>query len=175
MAVIKKKKGFTIVELIAAVAIILLSLQAVSLAVSAASKMWGISNSKLDVNTFNISISQNMKNRGRNYIRDIYKATGKSAGSTINFYIYFNDNSEIAPYFEGSLKNPDGSLKVIVDSASDFDTCKSYNSGKKYGALVTIKETMETDNYSVYEIEVTVWDLLKDGKYKSSSSFYIGG
>jgi len=170
-----KKKGFTIVELIAAVAIILLSLQAVTIAVTASSRMWKISNNKLDVNTFNLSISQNIKNRGRSYLKDIYKATGTFAGSTMSFYIYFNDNREITPYFEGSLKKDDGDFKFKFDSAGDFESCKAKSDGEKYGALVTIKEKSDTDNYSVYEIDVTVWDLLNDGKYKSHSSFYIGG
>ena len=175
MAVIKRKKGFTIVELIVAVAIILISLQAVTIAVRASSKMWEISNRKLDVSTFNQSISQNIKNRGRSYIKDIYKARSTPAGNTIRFCIYFNDNSGIAPYFEGSLKKNDGTFKFTFDSVTDFEGCKDKSNGENYGALVIISESRDTDNYSVYKLEVTVWDLTKNGEYKSYSSFYIGG
>jgi type II secretory pathway pseudopilin PulG len=168
---IKKKRGNTLVELIAAVALIIITLQVISVAVKASSNMWTRSNMKLETSTFNQSVTQNIKNRGKGYVKSIYADQNADPGDEVVFYIYFDNFTEIAPFFED-----DSMSGFNFQTDFNYTTCETNNTGKKFGAAVKIVDVKGTsDKYSLYELEVTTWNMEHDGQYSSSSLFYIGG
>ncbi|WP_139905523.1 hypothetical protein [Clostridium thermarum] len=160
------------VELIAAVALIIIVLQVISVAVKASTSMWTRSNLKLETSTFNNSITHNIKNRGKGYVRSICENQGASPNEKVNFYIYFDNSTDIAPFFEDD--SMDG---FLFKTDFNYTTCETSNTGnKKYGAAIQIEDIKgASDYYSLYEIKVITWNLEYGEQYSSSSSFYIGG
>lgn len=170
----KKKKGSTIVEIIAAVAILLLGLNAVTISFSTSSKLWQNHNKKLDTNTLNQTICQNFRQWDRMNIRTLYDDNVTGSPPAVNLYIYFNDYDEL--------------INAIGDDTSYFFTpttkkedifveCKAGKPmDKKYGALISIIDDKDSgDYYALYRFDVFVWNLEDVGNYEAHSYFYIGG
>ena len=178
----KKKKGSTLIELIGAISILMIGLSAITVSFSTSSKIWQNHNKKLDNSTFNQTICQNLRQKDKWGIRDIYNTiTGSNGKSEI--YIYFNSYEELVG--TGNLIDTDkvrlGAIGyetgyLDIDETS-YQKCKDNNSGtKKYGALITIEDKrVSGDYFPLFQIKVVVWNLEDAGKYEATSSFYIGG
>ena len=169
----KKKKGFTLVELIGAMAILAIAMTGISLTFNTSSIMWKKARVSLDLVSANQSISQNIRAVGKEKVKGIYdniNAVNNSSGC----YLFFNTYDEI----KNIITATDYSGYTVSTSATpDFNECTNINIGKnkKYGALIKIRDVTETGSYyKLYELTITVWSLQESENSKSENTFYIG-
>lgn len=186
-----KKKGSTLVEIIAAVAILLIGLTGITSVYTTSAGRWNIENNKLDTSIYNKSIDQNIKNKEKQGIRDLYKAykaahASEAESDPIRFYIYFNDFKELVgdknnltseALNRGAVGYESGYTYTTTPSYAECMTKNPVTNKKKYGALIVITDKKEAGKEcSIYKVEVKVWNLQVEGqKFESTSSFYVGG
>lgn len=165
----KKKKGFTLVELIAALAILSIAMTGISLTFNTSSTMWKKTRVSLELVTDNQSIAQNLRSQGKNKITKIYDLSNSGC------YIFFDNYDEIKDIITA---NDYSDFKVAI-AAPSFTECNNINEKsvdkKDYGALIEIHEATPTGNYyKFYDVKLTVWYLQEGEKSKSENTFYIG-
>lgn len=168
----KKKKGFTLVELIGAIAILAISMTGISLTFNTSSTMWKKTRVSLELVSDNQSITQNLRAQGKDNVKEIYDHF-EYINSNSNFYLYFDNYDEI----KAIISSKDYSNYTIATSVTpDFNECTSKNDkNKKYGALVKIQDATPIGNYyKLYGITLTVWSLQEGENSKSETTFYIG-
>lgn len=157
-----KKKGFTLVELIAAIAIFAIVMSAVSLTFSTSIKTWNRADLKLEASTYSQSIIETLRSQGAAKIKTMYSdsVNGNSG------YIFFDDNiTNLSVYNNGTstsqtdlstwVKN--STTKLTGTVAENYSSCKINSNNKKYGASIFIKQSDSVN--LVYYVRVKVWDL----------------
>ncbi|HEY5560725.1 MAG TPA: type II secretion system protein [Clostridiaceae bacterium] len=176
----KSKKGNTLIELLAAMAILIIGLSGSSFAVVSSTRLWQIDNKKLDLTTFNQSISQDLKMKGELEVARIFK-NNPDTRLVHNYYIYFNVVSSTIVDAIDSALDPNKITNVLISSVPSYGDCKNnYSRGTdgkaKYGALISIQDAKEAGAYySIYKIDLTVWNLDEPSQLQANSTFYIGG
>lgn len=169
----KKKKGFTLIELIAAIAILAIAMVGISSAIYTGSNISVKNTKKVDTSVFAQNIIQTYKSQGKNNIKNFYPGENKFTG-----YCYFNDENDLDAVLEnGSHFNNGNYEKMIGDSV---------RINKKYGAYVEF-ETQSTlgknpsnedvklqTGFDIVRIYVKVINLKETGKNDSSLVFYLG-
>ncbi|WP_163193146.1 hypothetical protein [Clostridium thermarum] len=170
----KKKRGSSIVEVIAAIAILVISLEAITMSFSTSAKIWQKHDKKLDTSTLNQTICQNIRQRDKRVIRDFYLDNAAGTEKSAKIYIYFNNYDDVVGVVKSAVEDGTG---FITASAADYEECKTIRpGGEKYGALITVADTSSDDSYyALYKFEVKVWNLHDAGNYEAASTFYIGG
>ncbi|MCM8711508.1 type II secretion system GspH family protein [Clostridium sp. SYSU_GA19001] len=187
-----KKKAFTLVEVIAAVAILSIVIVAVTSAFISGTKTWRNGEQKLDTMFYaqgiseafmgaNISkITQLCNDEGSSafvYFNDDYKdfvlytvsgyTSLTSAGTPPNFIDWFN----FGPKIQGKVSNDDFSY---IDT-NIYSKCKNNNSNRKYGAYIAMqKDSRASTAGTVYYVKVIVWDLMYGYDSPSVREVYIG-
>ena len=171
-----KKKGFTLVELIAAMALLMVVLSVVAGASSAAIKM----NKQVEENSntynFNQYIIQTFKSGGKSYVNALSGGSGAYKG-----YFYFNNKSDI----DGKL-NIDSFLTDTGDIYAKM-IAQGAASGKKYGACFEfstsnmIGQTLDTNanitlnsKLNACRMYVRVVEIGKENDQNSSLVVYLG-
>lgn len=171
----KRKKGDTLVELIAAIAILALASAGSSMAISVSSKMWQANSRNLELNTFNQSICEDLKLRDKESLNNLYEDNGGKTNSTITFWFCFDNLSIDAPYNVGKAN-----LSTIMQDQNynKYMLNKPKDNASNFISSVHMTDVNEhsdynTTSYTIYKITVETSD---SRTHKSStSSFYIGG
>lgn len=168
-----KKKGFTLVELIAAVAIFAITISAISLAFSTSISTWSKGDLKLGTSTYAQSIIETIRSQGADKIKTMYNDAGGSS-----CYIYFDDNmTNLRVYNNAAVSTPTdlltwvkgGTSKLAGTVGESFASCNNsaYSGGKKYGAYLYIKQSDAVNK--VYYVRVRVWNLQRSNGSGSES------
>ena len=144
------KKGFTLIEVVIALALLLVSVTSVNLVFSNSDAIWKLSGYKQEDGAFNQAISQRLRAEGKRNIVIIVKNIDTSVTpADAYFYIYFDTAEEISTCVDKAIDNTeDGYFKkigytVLASTTGNFTNCNlvSNNTGtKKYGALVKIED-----------------------------------
>jgi prepilin-type N-terminal cleavage/methylation domain-containing protein len=167
-----KKNGFTLVELIASMAILTIVTSAIFTAFSTSSRIWSRGGTKLGTSAYAQSIIETFKSQGAERLKNMYSSTdGNSC------YIYFDDNITNFTVYNGALSSPadlltwakDNSMKLTGSVGESYTSCKnsSLSGGRKYGAYIFIKQSDTTNK--VYYARVRVWDLQRQNGAETES------
>lgn len=170
----KKKKGFTLIELIAAIAILSIGLTGISFAFSTSSQLRAREDIKLDTSTSCQTISESFRAEGKTFTDNIYsnseKYTEEDGSKSVYKYIFFDDTNELNTLINNSSFTP------VADLAS-YDDCKMINSvsnNKKFGGVIQIINIANSGSYDLYKINCTVWKLSYGALPCAQLTFYIG-
>lgn len=167
----KKRKGFTLVELIGALAILAIGMVGISLAFNTSSTMWKKTKESMELVSDNQSIAQNLRAEGKNMVEEIYNDIKNKNNTSDSCYIYFNDYDEIKTTI---TSEPFTDYKVASASPS-FSECESMKGDKKYGALIKVQDATPDGNYyKLYQVSITTWYFQEEENTMSKSTFYIG-
>lgn len=159
-----KRKGFTLIELIAAMAIISISMAGISAAFMSSMNISKSGDVKLNTTSFSKGIVQYYIDDEGLKLKSIYDSSNKT-GNTVSFYIYYDD-------MEGLIDNL-GNIKTVAGGAEDdFDICKAGASDSRYGAFISISKIDENilTKYDTYRLYTDVWDM--DYGRSNSSKIY---
>lgn len=165
----RRKKGDTLVELIAAIAILAIASAGSSMAISLSSKMWRANSKNLELNTFNQSICEDLKLRDKESLNNLYEDNVRN--HTTRFWFCFDNLSVDTPYNVGSAN-----LSTIMQDQNYnryiFDKPRD-NASNFISSVHMTDVNYNTTSYTIYKITVETSDS-KTHK-SSTSSFYIGG
>lgn len=158
------KKGFTLIELIASLAIFSITMVSISTAYEMAISIRVKNQNKIETMNYAKSAAEKFRACG---VDKIDKFFGDSQNNVSQF-IYFNNNVNKDDDFNGNngfggwLKN---SEKINGDNASDSNyICPS---GKEYGMIVMMNRHENTLGQEIYSIYIKVWKA-KAGKQSES-------
>lgn len=147
-----KKKGFTLVEVVAAVAILAVFLTAVSTAFLASISALDSGEKTLNTNSYAQAIIETYKSLGKTKLKEMYIENGNKTVSKNIYFTNYNDLSE-------SIKN---------------DRFNNSASGKKFKSTITVDKDSSFTNVEVYKITVTV-ELINDkNKNNTTLCLYLG-
>lgn len=162
----KKKKGMTLIELVAALAILTGGITVIYSGFMNSTQTWKKEKVNLELVSGAQSISQVLKARGKVNLETIYTEYDTK------LYVYFDEYSDINQSFEVNNFS-----RFRHATTSNFTECNSLNVNKKYGALLQIQDkALTTSTYSqfkYYKIDLTIWNLSTGAT--TQSTFYIGG
>lgn len=173
-----KKEGFTLIELIAAIAILAIVTSAIFMAFSTSARVWTRGRVRLGTSSYSQSIIEAFKAQGADKFKNMY-----SSSSGNSCYIYFDDNITNFRVYNGSVSTPtdlltwvkDNSTKLTGSVNESYTSCKdsNYSGGRRYGAYIFIKQS-DTAN-KVYYARIRVWDLQSQNiaETESLKEFYI--
>lgn len=153
----KKKKGFTLIELIAAIAILSIAMVSISSAVCAGANISAKNSKKVDTSVFAQNIIETYKSQGKNSIKELYL----DKSDEFEGYCYFNDEVE---------------LNNVLEKKSEGLEDKRTSTDEKFEAYVQFQKVdiqSESGFYNI-RIAVKVVDLKNVGKNDSSLVFYLG-
>lgn len=171
-----KKKGFTLIELIISMAILLIVVTGVGTAVEASNSMYAKNSNDLQNTEYTNKIIQYFKGQQLNGLDGIYGNT--SPAGTKFFYLYFKNNDPSGITSESlnhllSLPNPTPVVETS-QNAPNYTRCSTANiSNFPYGAIVELTKHYDYDtndntndtvaaqsyNFYTYNINVTLFDF----------------
>ena len=174
-----KKKGFTLIELVCALAMLAIVLSTVFVAFSNSTIVWKKSDVDLELASQNQSIVQCIRAQGKVWLDRVYvdssfvKPNGNSNGN-LNVFLNFNDYSDIY-----NATNASDNSKFVPGSLNpDYNDYIKTNPTTKYGALIEItKKPLNASSYAsyiYYSVRVTVWNVKKGADYQCQTTFYVG-
>ena len=136
----KKKKGFTLVELIAAIAILSIAMVGISSAVYTGTKLSAKNAKKADSSELASNIMQYYKSQGKTALKELFNFTS-TGSSKYNGFCYFNTDDELSNY----IKTP---LDTSIWTIGDAGTKTKINSSqpKKYAAYIELTVNNSLDN-----------------------------
>lgn len=157
------KKGFTLVEVIAALAIFSVTMMVVANAFLGSHSTRQKNDIKQSTMGYSQAIIENFRGSGYARIDNIHKTNTDRGVST---FVYFNDMSDINLWFENYI---DGITKIEgnVDAA-----LYPISPGKKFGALIKIAKTTVAGNGTPYHIYVRAWRLGEGAQSQSVRDIY---
>ena len=178
-----KKRGFTLVELIAAIAIMAIALTAISSAMLTTVKLNGDNNLKMDNENYAESIIETFKGGGKSSLDS--KA---GTNSPVSCFLYFDDKLlNFSTSMDSSIKYSNfnawfnSSDKVTGTVSEDdnnnhdknlFNKCTAHNTNKnKYGAYLIIEDDSTSDN--TYYMKIIVWNLKGSNGNEITREMYI--
>lgn len=168
----KKKKGFTLVELIASMAIFSIALTYLLMGSETGNIIFRNENKKQETITATQQLIELFKSRKD--IEMFYNEDGLK-----QFYIVFDydDLNNISKDLD-DIKYKDVKFQNWYRGAEDpsCEECKTKCNDKNLGALVEIyddTDNLKSNKYNVYKLKVTVWNLKDKSNYESNLSTYI--
>lgn len=190
---IKKRRGFTIIEMIVAIAFFTIATVGISFVISTSANMYKMENTKFQTISVADSIINQLKSRG------ILETDASSTTNITGLNYFFGATSDVDEYRYIFLNYDELSSQTLIhgsyivapiysdDYSSDlanFQSCKTDNiNNKRFGAFVHIsrnngdKTTGANYNidyyYNTYTIDVKVWDLNKDVNSEAHESTSI--
>ena len=158
------KKGFTLVELIASLAIFSLAILAISMAFSASL----ITRQKNDIKQSTVHYSQaiieNFRTVGYDNLGTVYKGDTTTGVST---FVYFNnDMSNFNAWFRNYI-NGTTQITGNVDSST-----YPLSTGNQFGTLIKIAKISVDGGGTPFHIYVRVWRLDKGAQSQSVRDIY---
>ncbi|MFL0252268.1 prepilin-type N-terminal cleavage/methylation domain-containing protein [Clostridium neuense] len=177
-----KREGFTIIEIIAAIAIFAISSSIIVFTIDASAKIYKRENVKFSTSSAVNSLIQQLKAKGVgspttggaiNSIADIYALNRKG------YVIYFNYED-----LPKTLEDTSTYIRGIDEYNPSFEDIKNYKdkiSSKKYAAYMEIKREVNKNLnkpdslniqwfYNYYTVEIKVWDMDAGSNSIASSS-----
>lgn len=176
-----KHKGFSLIEVLAAIAIFAVASSSIVLAIDFSAKVYRQENIKFSTYSAANDLVQQLKAKGVSNetsedfkngklinLEDVYEIDGDKSIKTKNYIIYF-DYKELKDTLKdkSSFINAADNVKLNFDDVINYDKTKA--SGKTYAAYITItKDVNQKVNagnvdvgwfYNVYNADVTVWDM----------------
>jgi prepilin-type N-terminal cleavage/methylation domain-containing protein len=156
------KKGFTLIELIIALAIFSMSILAVTMGFSVSIKIRQMNDVKQATAGYAQAIIENFRVTGYNNIDAVYTGDLTTGVST---YVYFNeDMSNFNSWFQNYING------IETFSGNVDTTAYPLSNGNKFGALIKVDKTNFTGN--PYHIYVRVWMLNKGSQSQSVRDIY---
>jgi len=171
----KKKKGFTLIELIAAIAILGIALSGVTVALLAGVHIEKKSDVKLETSTYGKALVENIKVQSDFTLQQMQNIK----------YIYFDDKKG----FEACMKNLIFNAEVEIDPTKTgkdiifinsneianctFANCKGENekqNKRKYGACIRLVEVKDKCRF---EVQVWLWSFQQGEGSLTKREFYI--
>lgn len=166
-----KKKGFTLVELIGALAILAIAMTGVSLAFNTSSTTWKNTKLNLELVSYNQSVSQSIRAQGKDKVKKIYNKVKKSEKLNGECYVYFNSYEDI----QNGISANNEDYFISSNGTPGYVECSSNNiNNKKYGAMIELWDEKSISYYPLFKAKVTVWVFKQGTNAKSESTFYIG-
>lgn len=172
----KKNKGFTLIEIIVAIAIFAVSMTAITQILSVTALTSKNEKMRTAVWSHSRSALQILKAGGKNGLEDLYKSYGitpsilnnKDKDGNFSIYTYFDDSDELKANI-GDINHyiySNTNCKLIPNTDASvglFSDLKSKNSNnKRYGCYIRIKKidtsTLAPD-FEIYQIYVRAWDI----------------
>ncbi|MDD3225042.1 MAG: prepilin-type N-terminal cleavage/methylation domain-containing protein [Clostridium sp.] len=195
----KKKKGSTLIELIAAIAILAICMVGAYTAIASGNTMFSNDSIRTDMENENQIILETIRSREKDdnstdYVKTLYD-NYTTSGDSRKIYMFFdkndlisnlNNNSSIFGWksqYENGTQGMDDDLKEYKEcSNARIDT---ENTNNPYGALIQIQLDTSTspfsDNYyGTYKVTIITWKFDKIWNednikhYESKTSFEIG-
>lgn len=171
----KSEKGFTLIELIAAIAILFIGLVGTSLSFNSSSKIFSIEKNNLELVSNNQSIAQNIKEQGKDKVETIFTYLKANVPPSNACYIYFDNYDEI----KNTIASSDLTVYKIASNSKGYSECLSKKTGtKKYGAMIEFSDVamggVDYPSYKLYNLKITVWNLEIGENSKSQTTLYIG-
>ncbi|MDF2502999.1 prepilin-type N-terminal cleavage/methylation domain-containing protein [Clostridium sp.] len=159
------KKGFTLIEVIAAIAIFSIAILSISMAFSTSLNISQMNDIKQDTSQYAQAITENYKALGYNAIDNKYKSTDNT---TLSDFKYFNNLNDIQNWFYG------GGMPSI--SGNVDNNAYPVLQGAKFGVLINISKTNLGDSSSIptYHIYARIWRLDKGSQSQSVRDIYEG-
>lgn len=196
----RKVKGFSLIELIAAIAIFSIAIIAISLAFSLSINTWKKGNTKLSSVSYSQAIAEHFKGSGKSALKRITSTPDSTDG--VSCYIYFDDKLEnLILYFQdgtvtyfnnggrdfytwANVASPTLRGKVSSDDNTNIDSslytnCKNINISKalnkKYGGYLMVKKDTPIES-DMYYLKVKTWNLQGENMENSGSTMevYLG-
>lgn len=147
-----KKKGFTLVEVVAAVAILAIFLTSISPAFLNSISALDSGEKILNTNSYAQAIIETYRSLGKAKLKDMYIDNGSKKVSKI---IYFNDYDDLS-------------------ESIDNNSFNNSSSGMKFKSTITVDKDSSFTLIQVYKITVSV-ELINDkNNNKSTLSLYLG-
>jgi prepilin-type N-terminal cleavage/methylation domain-containing protein len=126
----KKRKGFTLIELIAAIAILSIAMVGISNAIYSGTKISAKNTKKVNTNVFAQYVIQTYKSQGKKYLQTTYGCTT----SPFKGYFYFDKIEDIDSIISDPLNFTTGiSTDIFTDMKNGIVA-----SNKSFGAYVEI-------------------------------------
>lgn len=157
-----KHRGFSLIEVLAAIAIFAVASSSIVLAIDFSAKVYKEENIKFSTYSAANDLVQQLK------AKEVSNGTSEDNVKTKNYIIYFNyeELKDTLKDFSSFINLPDN-VKPNFDDVTNYDKTKA--SGKTYAAYITItkdvNQKVSAGNvdvgwfYNVYNTDVTVWDM----------------
>ena len=158
---VKRKKGFTLIEMVVSLATFSIVMLAITAILMSVIKFSSINNSTYKTDSISKVFFETLKeDRGR--FNNIPKDSEKQ------YKAGFSNSDEVREFIEGKFLSSDPSNKptTILD-ASDFNQCKENSS--KYSMGIKVKWNSE----GFYEIKTWCWDTNKGESSLISRATYV--
>lgn len=152
------KKGFTLVEVVAAIAIFSITILAISMAFSTSLNISEMNDIKQDTSQYAQAITEKSKN-----LID----SGSTSTTTQPVTFYFYDIGDINSCLENLFANQS------IDQYSNSNGTNLYGNKFKYG--VSINTTKPDSSINYYKINVRVWKIGKETQSESVRDIYESG
>jgi type II secretory pathway pseudopilin PulG len=166
---VRRKKGLTIIELVVAMAILMISMMAITSIVTYSVKSESKSSVRLDTSSYAKAVIEVARTQ-----TDI---NFKVRPSTDNCYVYFNDMEDLKNKLNNSYFITAASVSDVYNIAGtgSFDDCKSKNiNNRRYATHITrASDSLSTSLNILYNIEISVWDLKRDSSSVTHREFSI--
>jgi len=180
----KRKKGFTLIELIASIAILTIAFTGISMALIASVKTEKKSDVKLETSTYAKAVVENIKIQSDNALRN-----------TINVrYLFFNDKDSFEYcLYNKFLQGVEGKyeptppevgktgkdvVNLLDSTLCTYSKCKERNlleNNRKYGACIYMEYKELSKNGIIskgYNVKVWVWSFQYGESSLSYREFY---
>lgn len=146
------KKGFTLVEVVAALAILTSSIAIIYQVFNFSGTVWTKEKNNISLVSYSQTIAETLKGSGKDHLTDIYAKSPTS-------YIYFDSVSDAKSVCSSYDM---GNFTTILGSEDIYSKNIRNNI---YGAQIVITNlSLSTTNYAVYhyyKVDIKVWNLNK--------------
>lgn len=162
---VRKNKGFTLIEVVISIAIVIIVFVAVSTMYSVINRNIYIENTKSKTSNYTSTISNVLKSNGTEKVDSL---------CNFNLYIYFSDEQELISALDDVEIKP---LK-LKEHLTFNDLSTNNIDNKKFVANIDVEKNIgsKEQTFQSYSIEVTVWFLNQKDIYngKSTIAFNLG-
>lgn len=170
----KRNKGFTLIELIAAIAILTITMIGIESAISYSAKTMKKNDIKIENHEFSQYIIQSFKSRGVNYFSKFYydKVKGIAGATSHKFYLYFDDSNELNTVLSSDMYDTN------IYHNGTYNNMILNPQNKEFGACVEINPVSivpgDVTSPKNIRVNVKVVSLKRNNKISSDLLFYMG-
>ncbi len=179
----KKRKGFTLIEVVVAIAVLSIAMVGIGSAMYTGVKISAKNTKKVDTSVFAGNIIQTLKSRGKSTLITDFKLSDTSL--TKSCYCYFDKEDELKTILDAGIdakSDAKGSFKAGTEQQMKTNEL-ALAGGKKFGAYVNTELSVPFPNanapgylaqVTVLKIYVNVVKMKEPDNTDSSLVFYLG-